>query len=200
METNEEEVYTLVIPVKPEKDRPHRYNAGEKAGIIEEHKEFLDKNKGEGVFWSWGLSNHGLKNRLKYYLPDLLKELGSIKKINGKNVKINNIGYFYSTKQKSINWEFEATCIVKKEVIEGFSKYENLIPDFRKNVYENDTLRHWMLIRKLKELKQPFRGEKIQNYYEFSNFLYYSRQKNLSVKFNTNHLISGNAFVIKVEK
>ena len=198
MENFTEENYTLIIPVKPEKDQLHGYNAGPNAGEIEVHKKHLETNG--GVFWSWGLSNYGLTEHLIQHLPDLSKEFGKTKKINGKIVKINVIGYFYSTKDKSIKWEFEATSIMKKETIKNNpTKYIKFIPDFRrKNHYENDNwVGDWMLITELRELKQPFRREQIKNYYEFPDFIYYSRQKNRFVPFNTNYLVQGNAFVIK---
>lgn len=198
MEKFTDENYTLIIPVKPEKDRPHRYNAGPNAGEIEVHKRHL-KKKG-GVFWSWGLSDYGLRKHLIQYLPELSKEFGKIQEINGKNVQINKVGYFYSTKDKSIKWEFKATSIMKKEIIKNNpSKYKKFIPDFRlENHYEDDNwIGDWMLITELKELEQPFKGIKVENYYEFPDFIYFSRQKNQFVKFNTNYLVRGNAFVIK---
>ncbi|MDW7776263.1 MAG: hypothetical protein SCH39_08025 [Methanosarcinales archaeon] len=193
-----EENYTLIIPVKPEKDQTRGYNAGPNAGEIEVHKKHLEEN--HGVFWSWGLSNYGLRDHLIQHLPELSKEFGKIEEINGKNVKINKVGYFYSTKDKSIKWEFEATSIMKKEVIKNnLSKYKDFIPIFRyQNHYENKNwIGDWMLITELKELEQPFKGKQVKNYYEFQNFIYFSRLKNQFVKFNTNYLVKGNAFVIK---
>ena len=194
---NFDEIYTLIIPVKPEKDRPHEYNAGPDAGEIEVHKKHLETNG--GVFWSWGLSNYGLTKHIIPHLPYLSKEFGKTKEIDGKNVKINKVGYFYLTKDKSINWEFKATSIMKKNTIKNHIEYKKFITDFRrKNHYENDNWNgDWMLITELKELEQPFKGEPIKNYYEFPDFIYYSRLKNRCVTFNTNYLIRGNVFVIK---
>jgi len=192
-----EENYTLIIPVKPEKDQTHGYNAGPNAGEIEVHKKHLEIYG--GVFWSWGLSNYGLSKHIIPHLPDLLKEFGKTKDINGKKVKINKVGYFYSTKDKSIKWEFEATSIMKKDTIRNSpTEYKKFIPYFRyQNHYENDNwIGDWMLITKLKELEEPFEGKQNKNYYIFPDFIYYSRQKNHSVKFNTNYLVNGNAFII----
>lgn len=192
---NFDEVYTLIIPVKPEKERPHGYNAGPKAGEIEIHQEHLKTNG--GVFWSWGLSNLGLNKQIINHLPNLLKELGKFITIGTKNVKIDNIGYFYSTKDKSINWKFNATSIKKKNDIEDFE--EKYIPKFRyNNHYKNINWNgDWILISELNKLETPFKGEKIKNYYTFPNFAYFSRQKNHFLNFNTNYLLQGNAFVIK---
>ena len=193
-----DENYTLIIPVKPEKDRPHEYNAGPNAGEIEVHKKHLEANG--GVFWSWGLSNYGLSKHIIPHLTYLSKEFGKTKDINGKNVKINKAGYFYSTKDKSIKWEFETTSIMKKDTIRNNPiEYEKFIPNFRcQNHYENDNwIGDWMLITKLTELEQPFMGIKIKNNYEFPDFIYFSRQKKIFEKFNTKYLVNGNAFVIK---
>ena len=90
---------------------------------------------------------------------------------------------------------------MKKEIIKNNpSKYKKFMTDFRCQYhYENDNwIGDWMLITELKELEQPFEGKQVKNYYEFPDFIYYSRsrQKNPCVTFNTNYLVKGNAFVI----
>ena len=57
-----------------------------------------------------------------------------------------------------------------------------------------------LLITDLKELEKPFEGKLINNKsYVFPTFDYefYSNSKNKLVTFNTNHLTSGNAFVME---
>lgn len=203
MEPNIEEVYTLIIPVKPEKDQPKGYIGGPDVGEIEVHKKHLEENG--GVFWSWGFSNSGIRNQIKNSLPLLLTQLGKNIIINGNKVKIDNIGYFYSSINKSIDWKFRASSIKKKKDIQKSeqqyitkSRYDN---HFRNENWDGD----WMLITELTSLKLPFKGEIKNGAYIFPQFeyKYFSNPKNHFVEFTTNHLIKGNTFVIgnmKVEK
>lgn len=63
MELFNKEIYTLVIPIKPEKDQPNGYFPGPCVGDYEEHMKYF-KKYGK-VFWSWQLTNAGIKNTIK---------------------------------------------------------------------------------------------------------------------------------------
>lgn len=209
MDIESEEVYTLVIPVKPENVVNGKYRGGTKVGEMDStHKCFKSE---KGVFWAWGLSPSGIKKSIKKGYsklgmrdfiddmhPELLKNLGVSININGKMVKISKTGYFYSTKDNSINWKFEATSILSTNELKerNLKKY---VPSFRK-VYLDDWYGTWLLISDLKELKKPFSGKLIDNrFYVFPTFEFefYSNSENKLVPFNTNHLTSGNAFVME---
>lgn len=202
MESNKEEIYTLIIPVKPEKDQPGGYIGGHDVGEIKVHKEHLEKYG--GVFWSWGFSNSGIRNQIKNSLPLLLTELGKNVIINGNKVKIDNIGYFYSSINKSFDWKFKASSIKKKKDIQK-SELQYIPKSRCENHYKNENWDgDWMLITELTRLK-PFKGEIKNGSYIFPQFeyKYFSNPKNDFVEFTTNHLTQGNAFVIgnmKVEK
>ena len=210
MDIESEEVYTLVIPVKPENVVNGMYRGGTEVGEMCPTYEHFDKFK--SVFWAWGLSPSGIKKSIKKGYsklgmrdfidemhPELLKNLGVSININGKMVKISKTGYFYSTKDNSINWKFEATSILSTNELKE-RKLEKYVPPFRE-VYLDDWYGTWLLISDLKELKKKqFNGKLIENrFYKFPtfNFEFYSNSKNKLVPFSTNHLTSGNAFVIE---
>lgn len=64
-----EEVYTLVIPVKPENDLNGEYRGGTKVGEMDPTCELLESQK--CVFWAWGLSPSGIKKSIKKGYPKL---------------------------------------------------------------------------------------------------------------------------------
>ena len=209
MDIESEEVYTLVIPVKPENDRNGTYWGGDEVGEMCPTYEHFDKFK--SVFWAWGLSPSGIKKSTKKgysklgmrdfideMYPELLKNLGVSININGKMVKISKTGYFYSTKDNSINWKFEATSILSTNELKE-RNLEKYVPSFRK-VYLDNWSGTWLLITDLKKLQKPFNGKLIENqFYVFPtfDFEFYSNSEKKVVSFNTNHLTSGNAFVIE---
>lgn len=195
-------VYSIIIPVKPEKDQPHDYNAGPLAGDIRKHYVFYNEHK--KVFWSWGLSNAGIKQEHKKHLTSLFANLGEFSEINGTQVKVDNIGYFYSSESKSICYKFniDSFKLQKQQISEDEIQY---IPPFRKeNHYDVDSWKgSWMLINHLDNLgkvEDSISGTKVGNCYEFPDFPYqfYSNPKKSIVNFNTNHLTQGNAFVMKI--
>ena len=196
MDLYSKEIYTLVIPIKPEKDQPNGYYPGPCVGSYEAHKEFLD-DKGK-VFWSWHLTNTGIKKKIKETFPDLTQKLGTFQEINGKMVKVNDYGFFYSSEDKSLKWKFRASAIktgyIGKE--ESDCKY---IPDFRKVHNRRDSKITWLLIEELEELDEPVKGERTlnSNAYEFSDLCFYSNKTHTKEIFNTNHLTGGNAFLIE---
>ena len=208
MDIESEEVYTLVIPVKPENVVNGKYRGGTEVGEMSPTYDHFDEHK--SVLWAWGLSPSGIKKSTKKGYsklgmrdfidemhPELLKNLGVSININGKMVKISKTGYFYSTKDNSINWKFEATSILSTNDLKE-RKLEKYVPSFRE-AYLDDWYGTWLLISDLKELKKPFSGKLIENrFYEFPtfNFEFYSNSENKLVPFNTNYLTSGNAFVI----
>ena len=187
----------MIIPVKSEKDQPKGYIGGPDVGEIEVHKRHLDEC--EGVFWSWKFSNSGIRNQIKKSLPFLLTELGKNLIINDNQVKIDNIGYFYSSKNKSIDWKFRATSIKKKKDIQK-SELQYLT-EFRCEChYKNENWDgDWMLITELTRLKLPFKGKIKNGSYIFPQFeyKYLTNPKNDFVEFSTNHLTTGNAFLIR---
>ncbi|MBN2487870.1 MAG: hypothetical protein JXA98_02445 [Methanosarcinaceae archaeon] len=221
MDIESEEVYTLVIPVSPQSKQNDGYIGGSQVGEVEPTYEHLKENG--GVVWAWGLSPAGLKNSIKKgnpklgmrnfidrTYPELFRKLGVPVNINGKMVKISKTGYFYSTRDetrdkkshKLINWKFEATSISNKVDIKKNKDFkETYIPSFRQGYFKMD---EWdgslLLITDLKKLEKPFEGKLIENkLYVFPTFDYefYSNTKNKLVTFNTNHLTSGNAFVME---
>ncbi len=195
MELFSKEIYTLVIPIKPEKDQPNGYFPGPCVGSYEAHKEYLD-NKGK-VFWSWHLRNAGIKKNIKKKVPDLTKKLGSFQEINGKMVKINDHGLFYSSEDKSIRWKFRASTIKATDEIK--KKEIKYIPEFRKVHLGPNSTNSWLLIEELEEMDEPVKGKKIRNSnaYKFPELYFYSNPNNAKEVFNTNHLTSGNAFLIE---
>lgn len=210
MDIELEEVYTLVIPVKPDSVVNSNYRGGTEVGEMSPTYDYFDEYK--KVFWVWGLSSSGIKKSVKKdskfgmmefigeLHPEILKNLGVSTNINGKMVKISKTGYFYSTKDKSINWKFEATSILTTDDIRK-SNLEKYVPPFR-TIYLDDWYGAWLLITDLKKLEKPFNGKLTENrFYIFPtfDFEFYSNSKNKLVPFNTNHLMQGNAFVIKRE-
>ena len=193
-------VYSIIIPVKPEKDFPDGYYGGSSVGDICQHYCFC-KEHGK-VFWSWGFSKRGIKkeHQDKENVTWLLKNPGEFMEIDGKEVKIDKTGYFYSSESNSINYRFEIDSfkLLKKQIHKDEIQY---IPSFRKIYYNDPEWRgSWVLMHHLEKLTRPFDGHKFGNCYEFPNFPYsfYSNPKKSIVKFDTNHLASGNAFVIKI--
>lgn len=211
MDIESEEVYTLVIPVKPENVVNGKYRGGAEVGDMD--PTYTHFNEHKSVFWAWGLSPRGIKKSIKKghsklgmsdfidkIHPELLKNIGVSTNINGKMVKISKTGYFYSTKDKSINWKFEATSILNTRDIKE-RNLEKYVPPCRET-YLDDWSGTWLLISDLKELKKPFSGKLIENqFYVFPtfDFEFYSNSSNKLVPFSTNHLTSGNAFVIEKE-
>lgn len=210
MDIESEEVYTLVIPVKPENVVNGKYWGGAEVGEMRPTYNHFDEHK--SVFWAWGLSPSGIKKSIKkghsklgmrYFInkihPELLKNIGISTNINGKMVKISKTGYFYSTKDKSINWKFEATSILNTRDIKE-RNLEKYVPPCRET-YLDDWYGTWLLISDLKELKKKqFNGKLIENrFYVFPtfDFEFFSNSENKLVPFNTNHLTSGNAFVME---
>ena len=209
MDIGSEEVYTLVIPVKPENVVNGKYRGGTEVGEMCPTYDHFDEHK--SVFWAWGLSPSGIKKSIKKghtkfgmrdfidtLYPELLKNMGASVNINGKLVKISKTGYFYSTKDNSINWKFEATSILSTNELKE-RNLEKYVPSFRE-VYLDNWSGTWLLITDLKELQKPFNGKLIENqFYVFPtfDFEFYSNSKNKLVPFNTNHLTSGNAFVME---
>lgn len=194
MELFSNEIYTLVIPIKPEKDQPNGYFPGPCVGSYEAHKEHLE---GFGkVFWSWQLTNAGIKNRIKEKVPDLTKKLGTFQEIDGKMVKVNDYGFFYSSEDKSLKWKFRADSLKFGDPVKREYKY---IPEFRRVHLGPDSTVSWLLIEELEELDEPVRGKKIRdsNAYKFPDLYFYSNPNNKKEIFNTNYLTSGNAFLIE---
>lgn len=192
MDLYSKEIYTLVIPIKPEKDQPDGYFPGPCVGSYEAHKEFLDDNG--KVFWSWQLTNAGIKNKIKEKVPDLTKKLGTYQEIDGKIVKVNDYGFFYSSEDKSLKWKFRASSLKSGDPGKRDDKY---IPEFRR--VHLGSMIDWLLIEELEELDEPVRGKRIRdsNAYKFPDFFFYSNPNNSKEVFNTNHLTGGNAFLIE---
>ncbi len=196
MELFSKEIYTLVIPIKPEKDQPNGYFPGPCVGNYEAHMNHI-KKYGK-VFWSWHLTNAGIKKPIKETVPDLTKKLGVFIKINGKMVKINDYGFFYSSEDKSLKWKFRASALKSGYIGKEESEYE-YIPDFRQVHNHQNTTISWLLIKKLEMLDEPVMGIRIQssNAYKFPDLYFYSNPNHKKEIFNTNHLTSGNAFLIE---
>lgn len=188
----DKEIYTLVIPIKPEEDQPNGYYPGRDVGDLDVHKKHL--NDHGGVFWSWKLKTAGIKEKHKNYFDTLIQNLGKFYDIDGKMVKINDCGFFYCSKNKAIRWKFKASTLKSSLPKENESHF---IPEARKiHVGKNSNV-SWLLISELDELDEIVIGRRLSNAYEFPGLHYYSNPKKEIMKFNTNLLTNGNAFLIE---
>lgn len=135
------------------------------------------------------------KEHNKRKVPDLTKKPGVFQKINEKMVKVNDYGFFYSSEDKSLKWKFRASSLKSGDPEKRDCKY---IPEFRKVHLGSDSI-FWLLIEELEELDEPVRGKRIRssNAYKFPDLYFYSNPNNTKEIFNTNHLTSGNSFLIE---
>ena len=188
--------YCLVLPVKTGPE----YGGGWAAGSVIAH--WLHLKKGfSGVFWVWPLTSSGIKNEDKPYFEKLISLFGKPLRVDGRQICLSRKGYFYESKDHSITWEFEADFIIKdaelsEEAAEKLKKLESYIPLFRREYLKPKPSYSWLLIRKLKQLKEPIHGKRDGNLYSFPDFKYFSNPKDMVVNLTTLHLKSGNAFVL----
>lgn len=193
MQLYDKVAYTLVIPIKPEKKQPFGYVAGPDVGEYEIHKNHLN-NHGK-VFWSWHFSNAGIKQNFKQYVPDLQRKIGTYQDIDGKLIKINDVGFFYSSEDKALMWKFKATALKETYEIQDYEL--PYITDARKTHCDNKSTVSWLLISELDKLDTPIKGRLDNNTYYFPEMHFFSNSKGKNIAFNTNHLTSGNAFLIE---
>ena len=201
------EEYHLVLPVKL---GPSSYGGGWAAGSVIAHWFHLKKGN-PGVFWVWPLTSSGIKREHKPLIYTWKVPIGRIIQVNGELARISRKGFFYESNSHSITWQFEAQCIIRtwsfipenEKAAKELKRLEGCIPLFRQ-VYlkapwvDFKLWGDWLLIREIKRLKKPIKGQSMDGGFSFPNFKYFSNPKGKVVSLTSpDHLRGGNAFILQ---
>jgi hypothetical protein len=193
----EKQAYTLVLPctLGPSSS----YGGGYACGSVIAHWFHLHKGN-KGVFWVWPLTSSGMKNEHKFLLNSGKISFGEPLD-KEELVTISRKGFFYETNTHSMAWEFEADCIIRSdfyppgEAEKGLQLLMNCMPIFRQE-YLAPLWGDWLLITKLKRIKNPINGEKVDNGFSFPGFKYFSNPEGRIVSLSSSHLRQ-NAFIVE---
>lgn len=193
--------YHLVLPVKL---GPSSYGGGWAAGSIIAHWFHLVKGN-SGVFWVWPLTPSGIKREHRPLMHTWKVPMGRDIQVNGELARISRTSFFYESNNHSIAWQFEAECIIRtwdsilenRKATRELKKLEGCIPIFRQE-YLTPLWGDWLLIRKIRRLKKPIKGDSVDGGFSFPDFKYFSNPKREVVSLTSPyHLRGGNAFVLQ---
>jgi len=136
--------------------------------------------------------------------------MGKDLQVNGELARISRKGFFYESNNHSITWQFEADRILSthyfssqtEKAAKELKDLKDCIPLFRQEYLKAwwggfEPWGDWLLIRRLKMLRNPIKGERINRGFSFGNFKYFSNPRNRMVPLTSSHLRAGNSFILR---